>query len=146
MKKVLLVLAIAGALVSCGGKKKSDKPAGADSTANMKPADQGANTTTPGTAATTGVPTFSDPEVQQFANDATALVNSYMDAAKAKDMSKITELSSKWAGWGTKSTEVAQKLANNPEEAKKWADYWTKLAQDWAEAAKALVPAGMPKM
>lgn len=144
MKRVLLVLAVAGVLVSCGNKKKDDKPADGKDTTVTTTTTTGDQTTTTTTttdnSGAVGVPTFSDPDVQKFANDVTTFVNGYMEAAKSKDMTKITELSTKWTEWGTKATDVSMKLASKPEEAKKWADYWTKLGQQWADAAKSLMP------
>lgn len=143
MKRVLLVLAVAGVLVSCGNKKKGDKPAdGKDTTVTTTTTNTGDQTTTTTTdnSGVAGVPTFSDPDVQKFANDVTTFVNGYIDAAKTKDMAKMTELSTKWTEWGTKATDISMKLASKPDEAKKWGEYWTKLGQQWADAAKSLIP------
>ena len=136
MKKVLFVLAVAGVMASCGDKKKSDKPAEVKDTTTATTT----TTTTTTTTATPGVPTFADPEVQSFVNDYTAFVNSYLDAYKAKDMTKVSELAAKMTEWSGRSAAIGNKLAANPEEAKKFTDYMTKLSQDWANAAKAMMP------
>ena len=134
MKKLFLILAMGDVLVSCGNKKKDEKKAEGDTTSTTS------TTTTTTTTTTVGVPTFADAEVQQYVNDYTAFVNSYMDAAKNKDMAKLTDISMKATDWANRSASISQKLANNPEEAKKFSDYMTKLSQDWAEAAKAMMP------
>ena len=138
MKKVLFVLAVAGVMVSCGNKKKSDKPADVKDTT-------GTTTTTTTTTTTiitpTGdVPTFSDPEVQKFVNDYTGLVNAYIDAYKGKDMTKVAELAGKYQQWGGQITTISMKLVAKPDDAKKFSDYMTKLSMDWANAAKAMAP------
>lgn len=136
MKKVFAILAVAAIMVSCGNKKKSDKPADGKDTAATTTTNNGGETTTPITPSGA----FADAEVQKYVDDYTAFVNSYLDAVKGKDMTKITDLSMKAADWTNRSMDVSKKLMNNPEEAKKFADIMTKLSNDWAEAAKALVP------
>lgn len=142
MKKFLAMLAIAGIMVSCGGKKKDEKPA--DKPAAETPAtnsgdnNAASNSSTP---ATSDKPAFADAEVQKYVDDYTAFVNSYIDAIKSKDMTKASGLAMKAADWATRSADVAKKLATSPEEAKKFGDYMTKLGTDWANAAKELVPA-----
>jgi hypothetical protein len=137
MKKVLFVLAVAGVMVSCGNKKKSDKPAdGKDTTSTSSTT----TTTTITTTTTSDVPTFADPEVQKFVNDYTAFVNSYMDAYKGKDMAKVAELSANYQQWAGQIGTIGMKLAANPDEAKKFSAYMTKLSMDWANAAKAMMP------
>lgn len=130
-----MLLAVATIMVSCGNKKKSDKPADGKDTAATTTTNNGGETTP--ITATAG---FADAEVQKYVDDYTAFVNSYLDAVKGKDMTKITDLSMKAADWANRSMDVSKKLAANPEEAKKFADIMTKLSNDWAEAAKALVP------
>lgn len=137
MKKVFAILAVAAVMVSCGNKKKSDKPADGKDTAATTTTNNGGETTT---TTTSGALTFSDPEVQKYVDDYSAFVNSYLDAVKGKDMTKITDLSMKAADWANRSMDISKKLMNNPEETKKFADHMTKLSNDWAEAAKALVP------
>ena len=97
-------------------------------------------TTTTTTITTSDVPTFADPEVQKFVNDYTAFVNAYMDAYKGKDMTKVQELSGKYQQWAGQIMTVGMKLAANPDDSKKFNDYRTKLSQDWANAAKAMMP------
>ncbi len=135
MKKVFAILALAGVMASCNNKKKEETKS-ADDTTIVKD-NMGDQTTTTNIE---GVPTFSDPEIQQYVNDLTAFVNTYIGAIKGKDMAKAAELAPKWTDWSTRSVGISQKLAANPEDAKKWADYWTKLSNDWAEAAQTMMP------
>ena len=138
MKKVLLVLAVAGVMVACNNKKKEDKDVKNDTTTTTTNNTNTTDNTT--TTTTTGVPTFSDPDVQSYVNDYTAWVNAYMDAYKSKDMTKLSDYSMKAQDWSTRGVTVSQKLANNPDEAKKFSDYMTKLANDLVAAAKSLTP------
>ncbi|MBL7733313.1 MAG: hypothetical protein JNM88_19250 [Chitinophagaceae bacterium] len=140
MKKVLLVLAMAGVFVACGDKKKSDKPTTGGDTATTSTTPPANETTT--TTPSTGTPTFADAEVQKYVDDYTAFVNSYLEAVKGKDMGKMSDLSMKASEWSSRSTAIAQKLASSPDEAKKFSDYMMKLSADWTEAAKAMIPTG----
>jgi hypothetical protein len=139
MKKFFAMLAIAGILVSCGGKKKADKPAEGDSTTTTNtttPTNSGENTT----PANMGTPAFGDAEVQKYVDDYTAFVNGYLDAVKGKDMTKIQELSMKASEWTNRSMEISKKLATSPDDAKKFADYMTAMSEKWTAAAQELVP------
>ena len=101
MKKLFAVLAIAGVMVA---------------------------TTTETTPAPAGVPTFSDPEVQKFANDYAAFMTEYK--AGMSDPAKLAELSTKLQDWSKRSTEIGMKLATKPEEAKAWAEWVMALSKD----------------
>ena len=129
MKKFLFVIAIAGIMTSCKDKKDEKK---AEDPTTITPTEP--TTTTPTTTATSGVPSFSDPEVQKFANEYTAFINEYktgmVDPAKAQAMSKSAQ------EWATKMTPIAMKLASNPEEMKKWTDWATALTKDMMPAMK----------
>ena len=136
MKKIFALLAVAGIMASCGGKK-SDKPAeGKDSTATTSPTttEVAPTTTTTSTAATEGVPTFSDPDVQKFANEYNAFIQEYK--AGMKDPAKLVELSKSLTEWSKKSQEIGMKLASKPEEAKAWADWAMKISQELMPATK----------
>ena len=130
MKKLFAVLALVGVMTSCKSKKKDEKKP--EETTTTTPTDA---TTTPTdattTTATAGVPTFSDPEVQKFANDYGAFMAEYK--AGMKDPAKLAELSKGMTEWSTKAQSIGMKLATTPDEAKKWAD--------WAlELSKSLMP------
>lgn len=127
MKKAFAILALVGVMSSCKDKKKDEKKSEETSTTT--------STTTPdATSAIAGVPTFSDPEVQKFANDYTAFAQVYktgiMDPAKAQEFSLSTQ------EWATKMQSIVMKLASNPEEMKKWDDWMTSLSKEMMPAAK----------
>jgi hypothetical protein len=129
MKRFFAILAITGMLISCNNKKTEEKTSEKDTTVTtteIKTEDKTVTTTN-----TNGVPNFSDPEVQKFANDYYAFLQEYKNALK--DPSKAMEMTKEWTG---KSTEISMKLAANPEEAKKWADWATVVSEEFANAAK----------
>ncbi|MDZ4810622.1 MAG: hypothetical protein SGI96_20480 [Bacteroidota bacterium] len=120
MKKIFAVLALVGVMTSCKDKKKDEK----------KPEE----TTTTTITAATGVPTFSDPEVQKFANDYGAFMAEYR--AGMKDPAKLAELSKSMTDWSTRAQSIGMKLASTPDEAKKWADWALALSQQMMETMK----------
>ncbi|HRG81509.1 MAG TPA: hypothetical protein PLO99_03285 [Chitinophagaceae bacterium] len=125
MKKLFAVLAIAGVMVACNNKKKDEKAPEKDTTSTTTTT---TTTTTETTPAPAGVPTFSDPEVQKFANDYAAFMAEYK--AGMSDPAKLAELSTKLQDWSKRSTEIGMKLATKPEEAKAWADWVMALSKD----------------
>ncbi len=127
MKKLLSLIALVGIMASCNNKKEEKTDVKTDTTATT-PTDNTTPTTTDNTTPTSGVPTFSDPEVQKFANDYAAFVAAYK--AGMNDPSKMAELSKNMQEWTTKSQNVAMKLANSPEEAKKWSDWVMELSKE----------------
>ena len=125
MKKLFAVLAVAGIMASCNNDKKDEKkPDNGTTTTTTNDPSTTTTTTTTTTNATTamaGVPTFSDPEVQQFANDYAAFIAEYK--AGMKDPAKLMELSKNMQTWGTRAASIGMKLAQKPEEAKAWSDF-----------------------
>ena len=120
MKKLFAVLALVGVMTSCKDKKKDDKKT--EETTTTTPTTTEPTTTTPTTTtATTGVPTFSDPEVQQFANDYATFIANYK--AGMNDPAKMQDLTKDMQKWTEKSQKIGMKLAQSPDEAKKWADW-----------------------
>jgi hypothetical protein len=113
MKKLFAVLALVGVMTSCKDKKKDEKKTDETTTTTT--------TTTDATTPISGVPTFSDPEVQKFANDYAAFIAEYK--AGMKDPAKLAELSKGMGEWSTRSQEIGLKLASNPEEAMAWAQW-----------------------
>ncbi len=124
MKKFLAVLALVGVMTSCKDKKKDEKKPEDATTTTTTTTDPGTTTTTTTTttAATAGVPTFADAEVQKFANEYGAFIAEYK--AGMKDPAKLAELAKGMQEWSTKAQSIGMKLANSPDEAKKWAE-WT---------------------
>ena len=134
MKKLILLITITGSLLSCNNKKTADKAAGNDTTGTTmeNKTDEKKETATQ----TNGVPNFSDPEVQKFANDYYAFLQEYKTALK--DPSKATEMANNMTEWSTRAGEISLKLASNPEDAKKWADWSMVVSQEFADATKEL--------
>jgi hypothetical protein len=135
MKKFFAVLAIAGVMISCKDKKtdenKTEDTTTTTPTDNTSPAENTSPTdnTTPSTSV--AIPTFSDPEVQKFANDYAAFIYEYKTGMK--DPARMADLSKKMQDWSTRSVSIGTKLATTPGEAQKWA-YWVQ------EINKVLLP------
>jgi len=124
MKKLLSLVALVGIMASCNNKKEEKKTDEKKTDTTVTTTDDKMNSTT----AAAGVPTFSDPEVQQFANDYAAFIAAYK--AGINDPAKAAELSKSWQDWGTRTSSIGMKFANNPEDAKKWADWIQELHKD----------------
>jgi hypothetical protein len=130
MKKLFAIMALVGVLSACNNKKKEEKKTMGDTTTTTT-----TTTTTPTTETTpatnVAVPTFTDPEVQKFANDYYAFVQEYktgiMDPAKAQALSKSA------MEWSTRSQTITAKLMQNPKEAQE-------LALFLAACAKEMIP------
>jgi hypothetical protein len=131
MKKLLLVLTIAGVITACKSKKTDEKKP--EETTTTAPT---TTTTTEPTATTTisGVPTFSDPEVQKFANDYAAFITEYK--AGMKDPAKLAVLAKNMKEWSSKGQSISMKLATKPEEARAWAEWWLACSKDLMPAMK----------
>ena len=129
MKKLFAVLALVGVMTSCKSKKKDEKKP--EETTTITTTTTTTESTTPTTA---GVPTFSDPEVQKFANEYGAFMTEYK--AGMKDPAKLAELAKGMQEWSTKAQSIGMKLASSPDEAKKWADWALALSQELMPATK----------
>jgi hypothetical protein len=138
MKKFLAVFALAGVMVSCNNKKSEEKKTDADTTVvtTNPPVDNPPVDNPPVT--TSGVPTFADADVNAYVQSYEDYIATYRKAAETKDMSKLAELGTKGQDLATKGTAAAQKLANNPEDAKKLADYMNAKAAELQELTKKL--------
>ncbi len=132
MKKLFAVLALVGVMTSCKSKKKDEKKPEETTTTTTTTTDVTTPPTT--TTATTGVPTFSDPEVQKFANEYGAFMAEYKNGMK--DPSKLVELGKSMQEWSTKAQSIGMKLATTPDEAKKWADWALALTKDMMPSTK----------
>lgn len=121
MKKLFAIIALVGIMASCKDKKKDEpKTEGTETTTTT-------TTTTTETTSVAGVPTFSDPEVQKFANDYGAFMAEYK--AGMSDPAKLTKLANDMQEWSTKSQSIGMKLAAKPEEAKAWADWMLEMTK-----------------
>ncbi len=136
MKKFFAVLALVGVMTSCKDKKDDKKPEETTTTptdATTTPTDA---TTTPTTD--TGVPTFSDADVTAYVKSYEDYIAVYKKAADSKDMSKLAELGKMGQDLAAKATAASQKLATNPADAKKLADYMTAKSAEIMELTKKL--------
>lgn len=137
MKKVLLVVAIAGFMISCKDKKEEKKAE--ETTTTTPPTTTEPTTTEPSKMeASSGVPTFSDADVNAYVASYEEYVNTYKKAVEGKDMGKMMELSKMGQDLVAKGTAASQKLASHPEDAKKLADYMTARAAEIVELSKKL--------
>ena len=126
MKKMLLVLLSLGVIFSCGKKEESTTTTKTETTTTTTA--EPAKTD----AAATDVPTFKEPEVQKYVDSYQAYLKDVKDAVASKDAAKIQELTTKSQELATQGAEAAKKLTD-PAEAKKFADYMTKLGQEATE-------------
>ena len=131
MKKVLFALSVVGltTMVSCKKDEVKVETESVDTTAveTAAPVVEETKTTT-----TVEVPTFSNDEVQKFASDYAKYTEDVIAAAKSNDAAKVAELQTKASEWATKSQAAVAKMT--PEDAKKWSEFATALAN--AQAAK----------
>jgi hypothetical protein len=128
MKKLFAVLALVGIMTSCKDKKAE--------TPTETPTTTEPTTTEPTT--TDGVPTFSDPDVAAYVKSYEDYIAAYKAAVENKDMSKMADLGTMGQDLAAKGVTASQKLANNPEDAKKLADYMTAKANEVMELSKKL--------
>lgn len=134
MKKLFAILAIAAVMTSCKGKKDDKKVE--DSTTNTPTTTD--VTTTPTDLAPGDVPTFSDPDVTAYVKAYEDYISVYRKAAEGKDLSKFAELGKMGQDLSSKGIAASQKLANNPSDAKKLADYMTARSQELITLSKKL--------
>ncbi|MEO5945923.1 MAG: hypothetical protein ABIP79_03845 [Chitinophagaceae bacterium] len=133
MKKLFVVLAIAGVMTSCEDKKAEDVKTDTTETKMDEPKMDEPKMDEP---KTNGVPTFSDADVQAYANSYADLAEAYKKAAETKDMSKFADLSKMGQDLATKAAAMSQKLATTPDEAKKLSDFIMLKSNEIMEASK----------
>jgi hypothetical protein len=119
MRKILLSLLLVGVIFSCGQKEES-------SSKNTE------SSTTESTESNSGAPKFKDPEVQKFADAYAELSKEYDNMTPEK----AAELSQKFQDLSSKSQEITQKLASDPEEAQKFTDYMMEIGEEIQEKMK----------
>jgi hypothetical protein len=133
MKKLLPVVALFVLFTACKGKKDEKKPE--ETTTTTPPATDPGTTTTP---SNTGVPTFNDPDVAAYVKAYEDYIAAYKKAVESKDMTKMGDLAKTAQDLAAKATAATQKLAGNPEDAKKLADYMTAKSAEVVELSKKL--------
>jgi hypothetical protein len=133
MKKLLFVLTIAGLMTACKSKKADEKKPDETTTTPTAPTTTAATESTTTTAAA-GVPSFSDPEVQKFANDYGAFMAEYK--AGMKDPAKLATLAKTLQDWTSRSKDIGMKLATKPDEARAWAEWVLAFTKDMMPSMK----------
>jgi len=78
-----------------------------------------------------GVPSFSDPAVQEYVNLYEEYIKEYTEAAEKKDMAAFANLGTKGQELGTKAQEIAGKISGD--DVKKWTDYMTSTSKKLQE-------------
>lgn len=127
MKKLLPVVALLVLFSACKGKKDEKKPEETTPPANTEQTTTPPPSTETTPPATSGVPTFSDPDVQKFANEYGAFMAEYKNGMK--DPAKMADLAKNLQEWSKKATEIGTKLASKPDEAQKWAAWVMELSK-----------------
>lgn len=110
MKKVLLSLLLLGVMFSCGKKEESKTE----------------NSGTVSTESESSTTKFKDPDVQKLADAYAELLKEYDNMTPEK----AVELSQKFQELSSKSSEATQKLASDPKEAEKFANYIAEVGKE----------------
>ncbi len=131
MKKLFAVLAIVAVMTSCKDKKAEDAKT---DTTEIKMDEPRMDEP----AMTNGVPTFNDPDVTAYVKAYEEYIAAYKAAVEKKDMTKMADLGTMGQDLAMKGSAASQKLAANPEDAKKLADYMTAKANEVMELSKKL--------
>jgi hypothetical protein len=132
MKKLFAVLAVVAIMTSCKDKNKEETKPSVPTTSTPEITTPKEPTTA--TTGTAGVPKFSDPEVQKFANDYAAFIAEYKSGMK--DPAKLMELSKTAKEWAAKGQSIPMKMAAHPEEAKAWAEWWLAMNKEMMPSMK----------
>ncbi|WP_303822237.1 hypothetical protein [Apibacter mensalis] len=82
------------------------------------------------------IPKFSDAKIQKFLVDYKAYIDQYINAADAKDINKLTELTKKNQKLIITRKIISEELSSNPKELNKFYDYVRKLDSMAAEVMK----------
>jgi 2-phospho-L-lactate guanylyltransferase (CobY/MobA/RfbA family) len=128
MKKFFLAIAAVGivSLASCKSEEKKVEDATKDVTEQaVETGMDNAETATDIAVASSDMPTFSNPEVQKFAEEYQAYYNQLMEAANSGDATKLQELTAQGIEWSKKASEWTQKMT--AEDSQKWIDWSSKL-------------------
>lgn len=82
------------------------------------------------------IPKFSDAKIQKFLVDYKAYIDQYINAADAKDINKLTELTKKNQKLIITRKIISEELSSNPKELNKFNDFVRKLDSMAAEVMK----------
>ncbi|WP_299180785.1 hypothetical protein [uncultured Aquimarina sp.] len=142
MKKTILNFALIIAVLfaaSCKNETKSDATDSAEKTEEVEKtekAEENSNEETT-TAASDGVPSFSDEKVQEYVNSYEAYIEEYKKVVESKDMTAFASLGQKGQELGTKAQEVMGNLSGD--DVKKLNDYMTAKSAELQELSKKLM-------
>ncbi|WP_405206379.1 hypothetical protein [Aquimarina sp. LLG6339-5] len=142
MKKTILNFALIIAVLfaaSCKNETKSDAVDSAEKTEEVEKtekAEENSNEETT-TAASDGVPSFSDEKVQEYVNSYEAYIEEYKKVVESKDMTAFASLGQKGQELGTKAQEVMGNLSGD--DVKKLNDYMTAKSAELQELSKKLM-------
>ncbi|MFD2562126.1 hypothetical protein [Aquimarina rubra] len=143
MKKTILnfVLIIAVLFTaSCKNETKSETSDSANKTEEVEKtetSEEKSNDNKTETAASDGVPSFSDEKVQEYVNSYEAYIEEYKKVVESKDMTAFASLGQKGQELGTKAQEVMGNLSGD--DVKKLSDYMTAKSAELQELSKKLM-------
>ncbi|WP_378174933.1 hypothetical protein [Aquimarina sp. SS2-1] len=142
MKKTILNFALIIAVLfatSCKNEAKSESTDNADTTeevAETEKAEEKSEEKTE-TAASDGVPSFSDEKVQEYVNSYEAYIEEYKKVVESKDMTAFASLGQKGQELGTKAQEVMGNLSGD--DVQKLNDYMMAKSAELQELSKKLM-------
>jgi len=128
MKKLFLTMTVIGLVTLTSCKKEEEKVQDAiqDTTEQMTDvAEDNLESANEANIAIADIPQFSNPEVQQFAEEYAAFARDAAAAAQSGDAAKIQELQAKTVEWTRKIGEINQKLSSD--EAQKFTEWVSEI-------------------
>ncbi|NLN32587.1 MAG: hypothetical protein GX159_03210 [Flavobacteriaceae bacterium] len=128
MKKLFLTMTVIGLVTLTSCKKEEEKVQDAiqDTTEQMTDvAEDNVQSANEANIAIADIPQFSNPEVQQFAEEYAAFARDAAAAAQSGDAAKIQELQAKTVEWTRKIGEINQKLSSD--EAQKFTEWVSEI-------------------
>jgi len=139
MKKAILNFALIIAVVfatSCKNETKSEASDTEEKTEEVEKTEEKSEEKTE-TAASDGVPSFSDQKVQDYVNSYEAYIEEYKKVVESKDMTAFASLGQKGQELGTKAQEVMGNLSGD--DVKKLNDYMMAKSTELQELSKKLM-------
>ena len=128
MKKLFLTMTVIGLVTLTSCKKEEEKVQDAiqDTTEQMTDvSEDNVQSAYEANIAIADIPQFSNPEVQQFAEEYAAFARDAAAAAQSGDAAKIQELQAKTVEWTRKIGEINQKLSSD--EAQKFTEWVSEI-------------------
>ena len=112
MKQYISLFAILLMLISCNSKKSSEQTK-TDSTGNSVQEPVNKNNTEVSNASSIPVPTFTSPQVQNWANGFGLFAEQYIDIYKQKRVDEYSKIETKGNEWNAQVPEIVKKLGND---------------------------------